>query len=84
MYGNGTQINITDLFLGGINLTERLAADNGTQGALISSLTTQQTADNATQNLAINARANNSDLAANSTRLDALYTTQSADNSTIT
>src|SRR3989338_661176 len=65
MYGNGTQINVTDLFLGGINLTERLAADN------------------ATQNLAINTRANNSDLLANATRIENLWTQQAADNETI-
>ena len=82
-YGNGTQINTTDLFIAGINITQRLAADNSTQDALISSLTTLQAADNATQATLINFRANQSDLAANSTRLESLYTIQTADNTTI-
>jgi len=59
-------LNVTDIFLGGFNLTSRIVSDNATQGSRIDVLDTRQASDNTTSG--------------NRTAL--LETKQSADNTT--
>ena len=78
---NATQLNVTDIFLSSINLSQRLTGDNSTIGNRIGSLEAKQSADNTT--LANRLSTSASDNTTLGDRVGTLETKHSSDNTTL-
>ena len=78
---NATQLNVTDIFLSSINLSQRLTGDNSTLGNRIGSLEAKQSADNTT--LANRLSTSASDNTTLGDRIGTLETKHSSDNTTL-